>query len=298
MDKKKLAEVGLLFSALFWGASGVLTQVVLLDISPMMLIFIRFLIAAILGVALFKINPFKISKELYKHGFNLSLLLMVIYISSTYGLAFTSASNAGFIIGSAVILVPIINRMFFKGSVSKSDIVSSIICLIGLGLVTLNGANKINKGDLFCFIDAIAYSLYIIYNSRLSKKINIKTLSTVQYVFVTIFTLGYCLILEVFPKIISGRAILSLIVLGVFCTFFAFLIQITSQRYTTAEKTGRILTFIPIFTVMFDLLFFNAILTVPAAIGGLLIILSTLSIDSNINDKFKLFSAKLKRLVG
>jgi drug/metabolite transporter (DMT)-like permease len=104
-----------------------------------MLIGYRFLIAGLLGLLVFKMNPFKISKEIYKHSLVLSSLLMVIYVSSTYGLKYTSASNAGFIIGSSVILVPINNGLIYKEKLSRNENISSLICFIGLALVTLKG---------------------------------------------------------------------------------------------------------------------------------------------------------------
>lgn len=128
---EKNAQNLLLFSAFAWGISGVLTQMALVTLSPMAIIFIRFFLAAFLGIVAFKLNPFEINKNLYKHAFNLSILLTVIYISSTYGLKYTTASNAGFIIGSAVVLVPIFNRLFFKASITlKNYMISLSVSLV------------------------------------------------------------------------------------------------------------------------------------------------------------------------
>lgn len=276
---KRLSEIGLVSAALFWGASGILTQVALKEMSPFMLIGYRFLIAGLLGMFVFKMNPFKISKAIYKHSLVLSLLLMVIYVSSTYGLQYTSASNAGFIIGSSVILVPIINGWLFKVKLSRNEYISSFICFIGLALVTLKSTTGLNKGDLYCFIDAVAYSLFIIYSSRLSKDVDIKVLSGLQYIFVTGMTFVYISIFEKVDIQVSLEGWLAIVLLGTLCTFLAFMIQIMAQRHTTAERASRILSLIPIFTVLFDYLYFGVILTIPAIIGGTMIIASTVLLD-------------------
>lgn len=109
MTSKKYSEIGLLFCALSWGASGVLTQLALIDLTPMGLTFLRFFIASMIGLLAFRNQFFSASKNIYKHALVLAGLLVIIYISSTYGLKYTSASNAGFIIGSSVILVPIMS---------------------------------------------------------------------------------------------------------------------------------------------------------------------------------------------
>ncbi len=282
---KKLAEVGLLSSALFWGMSGILTQVVLKDMTPMALIAYRFLIASILAILLFRFKLSKIKKSTYKHAGILSLLLMVIYISSTYGLKYTSASNAGFIIGSSVILVPIINTLFFKSKGTTKELLSSIICLVGLALVTLKGTTGLNKGDMYCFIDAVAYSLFIIYSSKLPKEVDIKVMSALQYTFVAVMTFVYLAIFEKVSVQLSFESLLALLILGILCTFFAFLIQVMSQRHTSAGRASRILSMIPIFTVIFDYFYFGILLTPMAMLGGLLVISATLIIDTSYSKK-------------
>lgn len=290
MTSKKYSEIGLFFCALFWGASGVLTQLALIDLTPMGLTFLRFLIASVVGLVAFRSQVFKASSMVYKHALALSVLLVIIYISSTYGLKYTSASNAGFIIGSAVILVPIINVIFFKYKLKKNEIICSIFCLIGLALVTLKGTNGFNKGDFYCFIDAVAYSLYIIYNSRLDPTVNTKALATLQYVNVCIVSFAYVFLFESMPQLGSIDTLYAVIILGVLCTFLTFFIQMLAQKHTTAESASRILTFIPIFTVLFDMLVFHVQFTPSAAIGGLFVILSTLLVDFKFKKRHKIAS--------
>lgn len=274
------AESLLLFSAFAWGIAGILTQISLTTLSPMAIIFIRFIIAAILGVSIFKINPLEIKKSYYFHSLNLSLLLTVIYISSTYGLKYTTASNAGFIIGSAVVLVPLFNRMFFKESITEKTYFVSFLCFIGLSLVTLKGKTRLNIGDFYCFIDAIAYAFYIIYNSRLSKTIESKKLITLQYVFVSSFILIYLIVFESLSFNFNTGSLVSIVILGSICTFLAFLFQLRAQQSLTAERSSQILTLMPVFTLAFDYFFFSTTLTYTAAIGGFLIVASTLLIKA------------------
>lgn len=274
------AESLLLFSAFAWGIAGILTQISLTTLSPMAIIFIRFIIAAILGVSIFKINPLEIKKSYYFHSLNLSLLLTVIYISSTYGLKYTTASNAGFIIGSAVVLVPLFNRMFFKESITAKTYFVSFLCFIGLSLVTLKGKTRLNIGDFYCFIDAIAYAFYIIYNSRLSKTIESKKLITLQYVFVSSFILIYLIVFESLSFNFNTGSLVSIVILGSICTFLAFLFQLRAQQSLTAERSSQILTLMPVFTLAFDYFFFSTTLTYTAAIGGFLIVASTLLIKA------------------
>lgn len=275
MKKQSIAELGIVACAFFWGISGLLTQVAIREVSPFNLTFLRFAIAAFFSIIIFKVNPFKIDKITLKHSLNLSLLLFIIYISSTYGLRYTSASNAGFIIGSTVFLVPIINLFIFKFFLTRKEILCVLASLIGLALVTLKGSKTINVGDFLCFVDAIAYSVYIIYNSRLSCDSNPFKIASMQFIFVTIFSFIYIITFEILIIPTTTASIISILVLGLFCTFAAFIIQNIAQRYTSATRVSTLLTLMPVFTVLFDYIFVNIRLSKFALVGGLLIVLST-----------------------
>ncbi len=276
----KKSSLLLVLAAFFWGTSGLLTQTALIYNTTMMLVAIRFSIAAVLALLFFKTRWNKLH---LKNGFILSILLIGIYVTSTLGLKYTSASNAGFIIGSNVILVPLINRLFLKEKIQKKNIIKSIVCLIGLALVTLKGAQPINIGDLLCFFDAIIYSLYIIYGSRLSKEIDTKSLITIQYTFVAVLTSTYVLFFES-PKLnTSADNLLSLFALGFFCTFLAFYFQLKAQKEVSSEKASQLLALMPIFTILLDVLFVGLVPSAYAFIGGMMIILATSDIKVPVN---------------
>lgn len=285
---KRLSILALILCSFFWGTSGVLTQIALKDISPMNLIFFRFFIAAIVGLLFMK--SIKLDFNHLKHGLALSVLLMVIYISSTLGLKYTTASNAGFIIGSAVVLVPIFDYIMYKTKFTKIEIISILICFIGLFFVTFNSTFNFNKGDFYCFIDACAYATYILYNGKKTKDLNTKTLVTIQYTLVSIFTLAYTISTQSFTMPSSFNIWFVLIILGIFCTFLAFYLQLLAQKNLSPHYSSRLLTLIPIFSVLFDMIYLHELISLSVFMGGALIISSTLL------DEINLFKPKAKKI--
>ncbi len=281
MNKQSLAEFGLLACALFWGMSGLLTQVAVKSLTPFHLTFFRFLLASIVSVLVFKVNPFKMEKDTVLHSFKLSLLLFIMYISSTYGLKYTTASNASFIIGSTVFLVPTLNYLIFKVNVSKKEALCVLASFVGLALITLKGSNALNKGDLLCLVDAFAYSFYIIYNSRLKESDDPLKIGSLQFIFVGLLSLIYILIFEDIYVTLTSSVVLAVIALGLLCTFAAFMIQNIAQRHTSATRASTLLTLMPVFTVIFDYMFTDVKLSIYAIIGGLLIISSTIYIGAS-----------------
>ncbi|MCK8060729.1 MULTISPECIES: DMT family transporter [unclassified Fusibacter] len=286
MNKSGLASMGILLSAFFWGTSGILTQIGLVETTPMQLIAIRFIVAAMVAGVFLKPNLKSLSSKSMITGLVLSALLTVMYVTSTIGLKYTSASNAGFIIGAAVVFVPIINQLLFKAKGKPKEYVAAVICLIGLGLVTLAGSTPLNYGDLLCFGDTIAYALFIIYSSRISESEDLNLLGFIQYVLVALFSGTYSLLVEGPVLSIGLESMLVLLTLGVFCTFVAFQVQLRAQQHISAEKAGRLLTFIPIFTVLVDFLVFKTQLSPAAMLGGALIIMATVLGDLDFKHVF------------
>lgn len=278
MNKSRIASLGLLTSAFFWGISGILTQIALKGSTTMQLIAIRFTIAMLLALIFLKPNLKSLNKETVLQGFGLSSLLMIMYVSSTLGLKHTSASNAGFIVGATVVFVPVVNHFVFRKKRPLKDFLSAIICLLGLGLVTLTGPTPLNKGDLFCLFNTLAYTFYILYSGKIKDE-TIGLMGFLQYGFVAIYATLYVVLYEQAPLNVEWDSLSALVVLGVFCTFAAFQIQLWAQQYLKAEKVGRLLTFIPIFSVAVDYLVFGTRLTPSAILGGALIILATFMME-------------------
>lgn len=278
MNQSRLASLGLLTSAFFWDISGILTQIALKGATTMQLIAIRFTIAMLLALIFLKPNLKSLTKEIFFQGLGLSALLMIMYVSSTLGLKHTSASNAGFIVGATVVFVPVVNHFVFGHKRPLKDFLSALICLMGLALITLTGPTPLNKGDLFCLFNTLAYTFYILYSGKIKDE-TIGLMGFLQYGFVAVYATLYVVLYEQAPLVVQWDSLSALIVLGVFCTFAAFQIQLWAQQYLKAEKVGRLLTFIPIFSVAVDYIVLGTRLTPSAIFGGVLIILATLMME-------------------
>ena len=89
----------------------------------------------------------------------MGLSLVVVYTSVTYGVIYTSVSNAGFICALSVVTTPILEFIVYRKKPEKKFGVSMILCLIGLALMTLNETLKPAFGDIICLFAAVFYSV-------------------------------------------------------------------------------------------------------------------------------------------
>jgi len=102
------ADLSMLFVAFVWGTTFVIVKNALLEIGPFLYLGLRFLLAFIILGLLSPQNIGKINRHSLATGMIMGLVLLFGYAFQTIGLQYTTSSNAGFITGVSVVLVPII----------------------------------------------------------------------------------------------------------------------------------------------------------------------------------------------
>ena len=95
MNKKRTAELLLILITGFWGISYYFSRVCLEELEPLTLNALRFLLAfAILG-AIYRKQLLEANRETFRYGFIVGVVLVFVYVGATYGVKYTSLSNAG-----------------------------------------------------------------------------------------------------------------------------------------------------------------------------------------------------------
>src|SRR5258708_14696813 len=98
--------LGLLISTSIWGSTFFVIKDTLNGINPVTLVAYRFGIAAIIFAVIVYLKKDKFWAHA-KHGFILGIFVWTIYLSQTFGLQYTTASNSGFITGLFIVFVPL-----------------------------------------------------------------------------------------------------------------------------------------------------------------------------------------------
>ena len=120
----------------------------------------------------------------------MGLFNFLAYSTQTYALYYTDSSIVAFITGLNVVLVPIIAFFIFKKRISIFSVIGVILAATGIYFLTLNNnLNGIGLGEILTFICAVFVALHINYTDIFSKKYNIYTLVTFQFLTISIFSL-------------------------------------------------------------------------------------------------------------
>ncbi len=240
---------------LVWGSTFVLVKDMVEQVPPMMFLAARF---AIGGVALAIITLVArrwrgLSMRELGWGIVIGVALWAGYSLQTLGLQKTTASNAGFITGLSVVLVPVLGLFILKhrpGIWTWSGVISATT---GLALLSLRfeGGIRANSGDLLVLGCAVAFSIHILLISSAAQWCDPLRITTVQVLVAGLLNALTSLLFEGRIQGMSAEAWTAAAFLGLAATAAAFLIQVTVQRFTTASHTALIFTLEPVFAAIF-----------------------------------------------
>lgn len=268
MTKELRAELLLLMVSLFWGSSYVLTKFGLEVFEPFNLTALRFIIAFGVSAPLFGKRIIKASAKTYKYALILAFILFLVFIFMTFGLKFTSASNAGFLASLSVIIIPIISFLVLKQRIERRVLLGVGLAVIGIALLTLDEAFKINFGDILYIGCATLYAVHVVATGIFTRNVDSVALSILQLGFVALFSTAVSMMTEtmVFPR--DVRSWVIVLALSILCTAVGYIVQTTVQRYSSATRTGLILSLEPVFSAVFAYYFLHEQLTLRNYFGA------------------------------
>jgi drug/metabolite transporter (DMT)-like permease len=271
---KTLSTAGLIYCSLIWGATFFVVKDALSGVHPVTLVSYRFLIASLLIFPV--VAAKKIIRLHLKEGFVLACFLAIGYVTQTWGLAYTTASNSGFITALSVLFVPVILFFLFLKFVSKRQWFTCLIAAVGLWFLT-GGIKGLNIGDGLTLLCAPAFAFQLVFVDKyVRKKCNLLSLAFHQFWITGVLCLlisavfGYSLEIT---QLKSGQMIFFL---AVFPTFSAFFIQLWAQKRVEPVKVALILALEPVFAAVFAWTLGGEVLKLKSIFGGAVIMAAIL----------------------
>lgn len=286
MNRRRLADLSLLAVAFMWGCTFLIVQHAVRALPPLMFNAIRFLGASVLLTLIimcFYRKQFRlVNLRMAGHGLVLGLLLFAGYGLQTMGLLYTTTSNAGFITGLSVVLVPFLSLLLRQAKLSKGTWISAGLAAAGLYLLTFSGSGggmSLNKGDVLILLCAVAFALHIAFTGKFAPHAPALPLAAIQLGAAGLFSLLASLFFE--PGAAAGLSltvqrpeVLYALLISIGPTSaFAFWIQTSAQQYTTPARVAVIFTTEPVFAAATGVIFAGEHLS-PLAVLGCLCILS------------------------
>ena len=279
MQENHKYNIYMFIATIFFGMTYVLTKICLNYSTELHIISFRFLIAFVISLIFLqrKIFPLKIKEILY--SLILSVLLFMVFITMTIGVKYTTATNASFLISLSVIFIPFFSWIFNKEKPKKSIFIVLIIALIGIMLLTLDKNLEFHIGDILCLICSLLFSFHVLITERFVKNNNPITLGVLQFGGVAILSFLVQYPIEKFTLPKDEKFWISLLILSVFCTALAYIIQTVSQKKLSSTLVGFILSLEPIFSGIFGYFILNEYLSFQQYVGAFLLLISVIYVS-------------------
>ncbi len=270
----KRAELLMVSVTLAWGSSYLLMKVGLNGIGPFNLIALRFGIAFVFMTLAFLPKFRKLTRATLLKGLLAGVILFLLFTGMVCGVNYTTASTAGFLTSTTVVLVPILESFLKRKLPEKSMVASICIAICGLFLLTATDGLALDKGALLCLMGALFYAIYIIVLDKIAKKEDAFLISIIQLgVASALGAVAMCLFetpsLPTRP--VEWGAVIGL---GLVCSAYGFVVQPIGQKYAAPEKIGLIFALEPVFSAILSFLFLHEVLNVRGYLGAALILLS------------------------
>lgn len=288
LRKEKIFLFLVLLLAVIRGSSYVFIKNIIDIQSPFEIIFFRFFLTGIILLIFYIKNFKKLNYYDFIFGILAGAFLFSAFAFQTYGLKYTSVSKQSFLTSLYIIIIPLLDFIFFKNKIKKNVIALFFLILVGLFFISFkdfkNFEISLNFGDILTLLCALGFALNILLFSKIKKfNINVINITVVQMLTIGILAFIFQIIFE--RKVINFSMNFSLFYLILICTMLNFTIQNISQKYVPAHIIGLILSLEAIFGTVFAIIFLNETLSQNFIIGTILIAISVILIQYFENKK-------------
>ena len=273
-------RVALLTAALIWGSSFIVMKNAVEGVPVFMLLGIRFTVGCLLLTLIFHRRLKSIGKKQLLHGAVVGTLLFAAYTVQTFGLRETTPGKNAFLTAVYCVLVPFVNWVIFRRRPTGWNWLAAVMCLAGIGLVSLEGDLTMNRGDALTLVGGVFYALHLVAVSRFGEEDDPVMLTMLQFGASAVWCWGLSLLTESLPNPFPTNAWFELAYLAVFATTAALLLQNVGQSVTPAAPAAILLSLESVFGVAFSVMLGAEGLTAQLVCGFTLIFLAVVASET------------------
>ncbi len=265
-----LATLGLLAMTAVWGSTFVLIKDVVGRMPVADFLAVRFVIAALVMLALFARPVLRLGRRQVLRGLLLGVVYGVGQLLQTWGLSLIAPSVSGFATGMYVVFTPILALLLLRQRMAGVVWLAVALSTAGLALLSLNGVS-IDLGVWLTLASAALYALHIVGLGQWSRQGEAFGLSAVQMVAIALV----CLLATAphGPMLPPDRsAWFAVLYMALVAGAGAMLMQTWAQSHLPAARAAIVMTTEPVFAAAFAVALGSDVLSWRMLLGGGLIL--------------------------
>ncbi|MEE1753848.1 DMT family transporter [Streptomyces sp. SP18CS02] len=279
-----LTDLPVLLVAVVWGASYLAAKGITTAHTVTAVLVLRFAVVLPVLVVAGRRRLQALTRAQWRGATLLGLVLSGIFLLETYGVVHTSATNAGLIISLTMIFTPLAEAALTRTRPPRSFLAAAGLSVTGVVLLTQGaGFSTPSTGDLLMLLAALARTVHVLAMSR------IKAVRGADSLSLTTVQLGGAVAVFALLAAVPGtgaspwsvavgfgpREWAGLLFLAVFCTLFAFFVQMWAVRRTSPSRVSLLLGTEPLWAAAAGIAIGGEHLGAPGLLGAALVLLGT-----------------------
>ena len=303
MSKKMIGNIMLTITAFIWGISFVFQRKGMEYIEPLTFAASRLVLAALAVMIVAFIMDMRERKhpagpvrteaeaESYKKNTIMGGVLAGLCLTGAgafqqMGVVYTTAGKAGFITALYMMLVPVINFLFFKKKNTWLVWLGVVTGVVGLYLLCMTDKSfSVTKGDGLILICSVFFALHILVCDHFAPLGNPVKISAIQFITACLCTWVLALLWEepTWAKIVS--AAVPIAYCGVMSGGVAYTLQILAQRDTDPTVAALILSLESVFAVIGGAIMLHERMSPRELIGCLVMFIAIILVQIPLPEK-------------
>lgn len=255
----------LLIVTFIWGLTFPIQKIALQGINPFFYNCLRFLVAFILTIVLFRKKP------AWKNGLILGFFLGIAYAAQTSGLKITTSTKSGFITSLYIPFVPFFSYLIEKNKPTLSQIISFFVSIVGLYMLNDPSKDPFNFGDFLTIICAITFAVHVVLITHFTKA-NDDEITLLAPQFLLTSGINFALTPLGSSLKMNLAALYALLFTAFFATIFAVWVQLKFQKFVGSNVSALIYVGEPVFAALFSFVILSEKMSLIQFVGMVLLI--------------------------
>jgi drug/metabolite transporter (DMT)-like permease len=270
----------LLLVAAVWGSSYLAAKGATSALPVLLVLFVRYGISAVACLALVaaRHRAEHCTRDELRVGAVLGVTQAAVLVLETYGVAHTSAANAGLIISLTVVLTPLLDRTPGGKGLPPRYFAATGLCLMAVVLLMSgSGFHSPRTGDLLMLAAALVRAAHVALVGRLAAARSVRPLQVTTVQSAVGAVLFLVPVAGTLPTLggVDATGWTQLLYLALFCSVFAFLAQTWAVQRGSASRASLLLGTEPVWAAAVGIGLGGERLTVLTAIGATLMVAGT-----------------------
>ncbi len=277
------ANLLLLLAGCIWGMGFVAQSTAMAGIGPLLFIGVRSVVASltVLPMAVAEARrakkPVTPAQRLKILGVGLSFFIGMAL--QQFGLVTTSVTNAGFLTGLYVVIVPVLGVALFRTWPHPVVWPCAAACLAGIFLLSGGQLSALKQGDWLVIAGALFWALQVILVGKARDAGRPMLISFTQVALSAAVGLAAAFALEDVRWSALALAWKEILFTGAFSCGIGFTLQTVAQRYTTSAQAAIFLSSEALFAALFGAIFLGERLPPIGFVGCGLLFAAMLAVE-------------------